>query len=223
MFVNFWDGNLIISTCGLCLLLCDFLHQLTKSIGFLSIAVADDDWKPYSNLLMRAWGDGLIDKMLFYHSDNSLLCKTVLIFRARFQEKKIIMAKQWEATLLFRGIWRKIFLEMVRSEITSLVRGPEVENGTGSTYPSRLSFEVEAVVPGECLLEENSDGFTPDKVFENNHKQLVEAGRKWMKLTVTQCIVVAGLVATVAYSTNFTFLGDTTITGILSSVVAIHS
>ncbi|XP_075642812.1 uncharacterized protein LOC142614150 [Castanea sativa] len=47
----------------------------------------------------------------------------------------------------------------------------------------------------------NKDGQTPDEVFTENHKELVERGRNWLSHTSEACSVVAGLFVSSTFST----------------------
>ncbi|XP_026429907.1 uncharacterized protein LOC113326385 [Papaver somniferum] len=53
----------------------------------------------------------------------------------------------------------------------------------------------------------NEDGNTAKFVFTEQHKDLVEKGDKWMKDTSGSCMVVATLIATVAFAAAFTVPG----------------
>ena len=47
----------------------------------------------------------------------------------------------------------------------------------------------------------NKDGQTPDEVFTENHKELIEQGRSWLRHTSEACSVVAGLFVSSTFST----------------------
>ncbi|KAI3963159.1 hypothetical protein MKW92_003884 [Papaver armeniacum] len=53
----------------------------------------------------------------------------------------------------------------------------------------------------------NNDGHTAHFLFTENHKELMEKGEKWMKETSTSCMVVAALIATVAFAAAITVPG----------------
>ncbi|KAI3954644.1 hypothetical protein MKW98_019775 [Papaver atlanticum] len=53
----------------------------------------------------------------------------------------------------------------------------------------------------------NKDGNTAHYLFTENHKELMEKGEKWMKDTSTSCMVVAALIATVAFAAAITVAG----------------
>ena len=45
---------------------------------------------------------------------------------------------------------------------------------------------------------------TPQALFKDQHKELVDQGEKWMKDTATSCTVVAALITTMMFSSAFT-------------------
>lgn len=45
---------------------------------------------------------------------------------------------------------------------------------------------------------------TPQALFKDQHKDLVDQGEKWMKETATSCTVVAALITTMMFSSAFT-------------------
>ncbi|KAI3892628.1 hypothetical protein MKX03_023247 [Papaver bracteatum] len=53
----------------------------------------------------------------------------------------------------------------------------------------------------------NNDGHTAHFLFTENHRELMEKGEKWMKETSTSCMVVASLIATVAFAAAITVPG----------------
>ncbi|KAI3838565.1 hypothetical protein MKW92_014499 [Papaver armeniacum] len=53
----------------------------------------------------------------------------------------------------------------------------------------------------------NKDGDTAQFLFAEKHKDLMEKGEKWMKSTSESCMLVATLIATVAFATAFTVPG----------------
>lgn len=55
----------------------------------------------------------------------------------------------------------------------------------------------------------NRKGETPKAVFDREHKQLRERGEQWMKDTANSCMIVATLIATVAFAAAFTTPGGT--------------
>jgi hypothetical protein len=46
----------------------------------------------------------------------------------------------------------------------------------------------------------NQDGKTPWQVFKEEHKALLEEGKNWMKDTSNSCMLVATLIATIAFA-----------------------
>ncbi|XP_022858912.1 ankyrin repeat-containing protein NPR4-like [Olea europaea var. sylvestris] len=67
--------------------------------------------------------------------------------------------------------------------------------------------EVEKIVSHPLLDMKNKDGKTPRELFSKKHKQLRKDGEKWMKDTSSSCMVVATLIATVAFAAAFTVPG----------------
>lgn len=53
----------------------------------------------------------------------------------------------------------------------------------------------------------NQDGKTPWQVFKEEHKPLLEEGKNWMKDTSNSCMLVATLIATVAFAASITVPG----------------
>ncbi|CAI9773343.1 unnamed protein product [Fraxinus pennsylvanica] len=67
--------------------------------------------------------------------------------------------------------------------------------------------EVEKIVPFSVLNVKNRDDQTPRELFSEEHKKLRKDGEEWMKETATSCMVVATLIATVAFAAAFTVPG----------------
>ncbi|KAL7252706.1 hypothetical protein ACSBR1_007300 [Camellia fascicularis] len=67
--------------------------------------------------------------------------------------------------------------------------------------------EVEKFVLPQDKECRNADGMTPAEVFTKTHKELVEAGERWMKDTATSCTIVAALIATVMFAAAITVPG----------------
>ncbi|CAI9773341.1 unnamed protein product [Fraxinus pennsylvanica] len=59
--------------------------------------------------------------------------------------------------------------------------------------------EVKKIVPSSFLHMKNKAGLTPRELFSKEHEALRKEGEKWMKSTVSFCLVVATLIATVAF------------------------
>ncbi|KAI3913877.1 hypothetical protein MKW92_051662 [Papaver armeniacum] len=66
---------------------------------------------------------------------------------------------------------------------------------------------VETIVHSQYRYTRNGAGDTAKYVFTEQHKDLVEKGEKWMKDTSGSCMVVATLIATVAFAAAFTVPG----------------
>ncbi|KAL2524783.1 Ankyrin repeat family protein [Abeliophyllum distichum] len=68
--------------------------------------------------------------------------------------------------------------------------------------------EVEKIVLPSDIKMKNKEGKTPRELFSDEHNKLREAGEEWMKDTATSCMVVAALIATVAFAAAFTVPED---------------
>ncbi|KAI3963136.1 hypothetical protein MKW92_003861 [Papaver armeniacum] len=66
---------------------------------------------------------------------------------------------------------------------------------------------VESTMLQKDRFIRNKDGNTAHYLFTENHKELMEKGEKWMKDTSTSCMVVAALIATVAFAAAITVPG----------------
>ncbi|XP_026416424.1 ankyrin repeat-containing protein ITN1-like [Papaver somniferum] len=53
----------------------------------------------------------------------------------------------------------------------------------------------------------NKEGYTARSIFTKEHKELVKEGEQWMKDTSGSCMLVAALIATVAFAAAFTVPG----------------
>ncbi|CAL5346681.1 unnamed protein product [Camellia sinensis] len=67
--------------------------------------------------------------------------------------------------------------------------------------------EVEKIMQPSYVEKKNSKGKTPQALFTEEHKNLVEKGEAWMKNTASQSMVVATLIATVMFAAAFTVPG----------------
>ncbi|XP_059657301.1 ankyrin repeat-containing protein NPR4-like isoform X2 [Cornus florida] len=67
--------------------------------------------------------------------------------------------------------------------------------------------EVEKNVLPSYREMENTKGQTPQMLFTEEHKKLVEEGEKWMKGTASSCMLVATLITTVMFAAIFTVPG----------------
>ncbi|RZC92371.1 hypothetical protein C5167_003977 [Papaver somniferum] len=66
---------------------------------------------------------------------------------------------------------------------------------------------VESILLKKKKFSPNIDGDTAQSIFTEEHKDLVVKGEKWMKDTSGSCMVVATLIATVAFAAAFTIPG----------------
>ncbi|KAJ0437998.1 putative ankyrin repeat-containing domain, PGG domain, ankyrin repeat-containing domain superfamily [Helianthus annuus] len=67
--------------------------------------------------------------------------------------------------------------------------------------------EVENTITLQYSHKKNADGETPRDWFTKKHVDLVTKGEIWMKDTASQCMVVATLIATIAFAAAFTLPG----------------
>nr|GMD85906.1 ankyrin repeat-containing protein NPR4-like [Ipomoea batatas] len=67
--------------------------------------------------------------------------------------------------------------------------------------------EVKNITPSSFLSYKNKDGKTPSMVFTGEHKELKEAGEKWMKDTANSCTIAAALIVTVVFAAAITVPG----------------
>ncbi|KAI3957975.1 hypothetical protein MKW98_020617 [Papaver atlanticum] len=66
---------------------------------------------------------------------------------------------------------------------------------------------VENMIPEKDRFKRNKNGDTAHDIFTKEHKELKESGEKWLKDTSGSCMVVAALIATVAFASAFTVPG----------------
>ncbi|KAI3860962.1 hypothetical protein MKW92_028167 [Papaver armeniacum] len=66
---------------------------------------------------------------------------------------------------------------------------------------------IESIVPKFMRNTRNLKGDTAQVLFTEQHEKLVATGEKWMKDTSGSCMVVAALIATVAFAAAFTVPG----------------
>ncbi|KAM0046412.1 putative ankyrin repeat-containing domain, PGG domain-containing protein [Helianthus debilis subsp. tardiflorus] len=67
--------------------------------------------------------------------------------------------------------------------------------------------EVEQMIPHDYRYKKNIDGQRPQELFTMKHEQLVNDSEFWMKHTSSHCIVVATLIATIAFAAAFSLPG----------------
>ncbi|XP_019172860.1 PREDICTED: ankyrin repeat-containing protein NPR4-like [Ipomoea nil] len=67
--------------------------------------------------------------------------------------------------------------------------------------------EVKKISPSRFLSYRNRNDKTPSMVFTEEHKELKEAGEKWMKDTATSCTIAAALIVTVVFAAAITVPG----------------
>ncbi|KAI3957963.1 hypothetical protein MKW98_020605 [Papaver atlanticum] len=66
---------------------------------------------------------------------------------------------------------------------------------------------VENMISEQMKFKRNKNGDTAHDIFTKEHKELKESGEKWLKDTSGSCMVVAALIATVAFASAFTVPG----------------
>ncbi|KAH7841516.1 hypothetical protein Vadar_030919 [Vaccinium darrowii] len=67
--------------------------------------------------------------------------------------------------------------------------------------------EVEKLIRPQVKYYRNKEDKTPQDLFTETHKDLVENGEKWMKDTASSCTIVAALIVTVAFAAAITMPG----------------
>ncbi|KAI3894785.1 hypothetical protein MKX03_023580 [Papaver bracteatum] len=66
---------------------------------------------------------------------------------------------------------------------------------------------VENMIPEKDRYKRNKNGDTAHNIFTKEHKELKESGERWLKDTAGSCMLVAALIATVAFASAFTVPG----------------
>ncbi|XP_026430711.1 uncharacterized protein LOC113327796 isoform X1 [Papaver somniferum] len=66
---------------------------------------------------------------------------------------------------------------------------------------------VENMISEKNKFKKNENGDTAHDIFTKEHKDLKESGEKWFKDTSGSCMLVAALIATVAFASSFTVPG----------------
>ncbi|KAI3912903.1 hypothetical protein MKW92_016086 [Papaver armeniacum] len=66
---------------------------------------------------------------------------------------------------------------------------------------------VENMISEQMKFKRNKKGETAHNIFTKEHKELKENGEKWLKDTSGSCMLVAALIATVAFASAFTVPG----------------
>lgn len=66
---------------------------------------------------------------------------------------------------------------------------------------------IKSFMPKNILFLRNTEGKTPDDIFTESHRKLVDDGGKWLSRTSEACTVVAGLFVTATYTTSTTVPG----------------
>ncbi|XP_071924553.1 uncharacterized protein [Coffea arabica] len=88
---------------------------------------------------------------------------------------------------------------------------PQLQSVPGPAFQMQRELQwfkaVEALVYFELRTEKNSGGKTPRELFFDEHKDLLTNAKEWMKDMSNSCMVVATLVATVAFAAMITVPG----------------
>ncbi|KAI3909163.1 hypothetical protein MKW98_012900 [Papaver atlanticum] len=66
---------------------------------------------------------------------------------------------------------------------------------------------VENMISEKNKFKKNENGDTAHDIFTKEHKELKESGERWFKDTSGSCMLVAALIATVAFASSFTVPG----------------
>ncbi|KAI3966838.1 hypothetical protein MKW92_011550 [Papaver armeniacum] len=82
---------------------------------------------------------------------------------------------------------------------------------TGAVFQMQRELKwfkgVESMISVNDRFKRNKDGVTAQFIFIQQHKKLLKTGEEWMKDTSGSCMVVAALIATVAFAAAFTVPG----------------
>ncbi|KAI3908796.1 hypothetical protein MKW98_029346, partial [Papaver atlanticum] len=66
---------------------------------------------------------------------------------------------------------------------------------------------IESMLPENDKIKRNKKGYTAQTIFTEEHSKLLKEGEDWMKDTSGSCMIVAALIATVAFAAAFTVPG----------------
>ena len=66
---------------------------------------------------------------------------------------------------------------------------------------------MKSIVSPSLIEAENDDGFTPQDLFEENQKGLVDQAKNWIKETTSSCIVLAILIVIIMFAAAITVQG----------------
>ncbi|XP_027091115.1 uncharacterized protein [Coffea arabica] len=95
----------------------------------------------------------------------------------------------------------------------NLAPTPQLQSVQGPAFQMQRELQwfkaVEELVYDELKTEKNSNDKTPRELFFNEHKDLLKDAKEWMKDTSHSCMVVAALVATVAFAAMIQVPGGT--------------
>ncbi|KAJ1380394.1 PGG domain [Sesbania bispinosa] len=98
------------------------------------------------------------------------------------------------------------------SHLAARFASPQLASISGAAFQMQreLQWFKEAEKLDHPLDKEvkNKDGKTAWQLFKEEHKALLEDGKKWMKNTSNSCMLVATLIATVAFAAAITVPGD---------------
>ncbi|XP_071924955.1 uncharacterized protein [Coffea arabica] len=87
----------------------------------------------------------------------------------------------------------------------------QVASVPGPAFQMQLEFQwfkaVEAIVYYELRIKKNDEGKTPRELFSDTHEKLLKNAKGWTKDLSNSCMVVATLVATVAFAAMITVPG----------------
>ncbi|KAF5442037.1 hypothetical protein F2P56_036949 [Juglans regia] len=88
---------------------------------------------------------------------------------------------------------------------------PLLEDITGAALKMQTEVQwfkgVEKLCNPMYRNERNFAGLTPEQVFTQTHKKLIEEGERWMKDTASSCTVVGALIMTIMFAAAFTVPG----------------
>ncbi|KAI4332583.1 hypothetical protein L6164_017480 [Bauhinia variegata] len=89
----------------------------------------------------------------------------------------------------------------------------QLEMISGAAFQMRLELlwfeKVKKIMPPSYIRMKNSKGMTPQELFTEEHKELLEKARTWMKETANSCTVVSTLITTGVFSAAYSLPGGT--------------
>ncbi|XP_028805686.1 ankyrin repeat-containing protein NPR4-like [Neltuma alba] len=171
------------------------------------------------NTLYRAAKEGLVD----FLSEVSKTNPQLIQFTSRLGNwNTFFCAIQHRQAEVFSLIHKYRFKNLIASVVDTsghcmlhvaakLVPSNQLNRVSGAALQMQREMqwfkEVERVVPPGLRASRNSAGKRPEDIFKETHRDLRDAGEKWMKDTASSCSVVGALIVTIMFATAFTVPG----------------